>query len=117
MTLQNSIVFKNLFNLTFVTLAKNKNGFGSIRLLSSISEDKSNTDKKNKRSSIIQDIIYGNPEIREEENQAHSKLIARGKYVHEIQSIYSIYLQNNDFHKNIFNQAPSFHMSRTQDKT
>ncbi|PKY47740.1 NIPSNAP-domain-containing protein [Rhizophagus irregularis] len=85
MILQKSSVFKNFFNLTLATLAKNKSAHGSIRLLSSISENKSETDNKDKKSSIFQDILYGNPQIKEEDSQAHSKLIARGKYVHEIQ--------------------------------
>lgn len=88
MILQKSNVFKNFFNLTLATLVKNKSAHGSIRLLSSISEDKSETDNKDKKSSIFKEIIYGNPQIKEEESQTHSKLIARGKYVHEIQSIY-----------------------------
>lgn len=88
MTLHSPMVFKNLFNLTLVTIAKNKRAYGSIRLLSSISEDKSTMDNKNQKRSIFQTILHGHPEIKEEESQTHSKLIARGKYVHEIQSIY-----------------------------
>jgi len=84
--LQNSTVLKNLFSSTLVTLAKNKSGY---RLLSSISEDKLEKDEKksfiNKLDSKFQDILHGTPEFREEERQTHSKIIARGKYVHELQ--------------------------------
>ncbi|RIA91975.1 hypothetical protein C1645_766242 [Glomus cerebriforme] len=101
-------VLQNLFNLALVTplsLTKNKSGYGSIRLLSSISQNKPKTevnDKKstptstenldsntenndNKLTSLFKNIIHGSPEIREEEKQTHSKIIARGKYVHELQ--------------------------------
>ncbi len=43
---------------------------------------------KSKASSLVQSILHGSPAIREEEKQTHSKLIARGKYVHELQSIF-----------------------------
>jgi len=40
---------------------------------------------KSKASSIVQTILHGSPATKEEEKNTHSKLIARGKYVHEFQ--------------------------------
>jgi hypothetical protein len=109
--LQTSTVFKNLSNSTLVTplsLAKNNGRYGSFQLSGSIklnnkfeksyftkiqtkstkSSDLNNNDSPNsKASSIVQSILHGSPLLKEEERQTHSKLIARGKYVHELQSI------------------------------
>ncbi|KAG0743254.1 hypothetical protein G6F57_004831 [Rhizopus arrhizus] len=35
---------------------------------------------------IIEAVLYGSKKTREEENQTHSKVLARGKYVHELQT-------------------------------
>lgn len=34
---------------------------------------------------IIEAVLYGSKKIKEEERQTHSKVLARGKYVHELQ--------------------------------
>ncbi|CAI2161990.1 5060_t:CDS:10 [Funneliformis geosporum] len=97
-------VFKDLFNSTLVTpfflkrvnLLKNnhlvdKNSV--IRYFTTTSTKKAeNSDDSNdsnkissKASSLVQSFLHGSQAIREEEKQTHSKLIARGKYVHELQ--------------------------------
>lgn len=37
-------------------------------------------------SEIVESLLYGSKKIKEEESQTHSKKLARGKYVHELQS-------------------------------
>jgi hypothetical protein len=105
-TLKTLTIFKNFFNSTLVTPAKNKSWNGSFRLSGSIqlktvldnrksyftastNSDLTSDKLASKTSSLIHNFIHGSPELKEEERQTHSKLIARGKYVHEIQSIYS----------------------------
>src|SRR6266542_6058158 len=39
-----------------------------------------------KASSFVQSILHGSNDAKEEERQTYSKLLARGKYVHELQS-------------------------------
>ncbi|OBZ85580.1 Protein NipSnap 2 [Choanephora cucurbitarum] len=41
--------------------------------------------KQGRANEIIEAVLYGSKEIKEIENQTHSKLLARGKYVHELQ--------------------------------
>lgn len=42
--------------------------------------------KQGRANEIIEAVLYGSKKIREIENQTHSKMLARGKYVHELQS-------------------------------
>lgn len=42
--------------------------------------------KQGKANEILEAMLYGSKKTREEENQTHSKVLARGKYVHELQS-------------------------------
>jgi hypothetical protein len=46
--------------------------------------------KQGRANEIIEAVLYGSKKIKEIENQTHSKMLARGKYVHELQSIYYI---------------------------
>ncbi|RUP48215.1 hypothetical protein BC936DRAFT_144833 [Jimgerdemannia flammicorona] len=39
-----------------------------------------------KAGNIIESMLYGSKKIKEEEEQTYSKKLARGKYVHELQS-------------------------------
>lgn len=41
--------------------------------------------KQGRANEIIEAVLYGSKKIREIENQTHSKMLARGKYVHELQ--------------------------------
>ncbi|KAI9260159.1 hypothetical protein BY458DRAFT_440180 [Sporodiniella umbellata] len=41
--------------------------------------------KQGKANEILEAVLYGSKKTREEENQTHSKVLARGKYVHELQ--------------------------------
>ncbi|KAG9295417.1 hypothetical protein G9A89_013446 [Geosiphon pyriformis] len=47
--------------------------------------DTNNNKPKSKASSIVRSILHGSVLTKEEERQTHSKLVARGKYVHEFQ--------------------------------
>jgi hypothetical protein len=42
--------------------------------------------KQGRANEIIEAVLYGSKKIKEEERQTHSKVLARGKYVHELQS-------------------------------
>lgn len=44
------------------------------------------TTKQGRANEIIEAVLYGSKKIKEEERQTHSKVLARGKYVHELQS-------------------------------
>lgn len=49
--------------------------------------------KGGRANEIIEAVLYGSKKIKEEERQTHSKVLARGKYVHELQgNIYSCVL-------------------------
>lgn len=41
--------------------------------------------KSGRASEIIEAVLYGSKKIKEIETQTHSKMLARGKYVHELQ--------------------------------
>ncbi|KAG2202651.1 hypothetical protein INT47_002083 [Mucor saturninus] len=41
--------------------------------------------KGGRANEIIEAVLYGSKKIKEEERQTHSKVLARGKYVHELQ--------------------------------
>ncbi|CAG8506875.1 6061_t:CDS:10 [Funneliformis caledonium] len=99
---QTSPGFKNLFKSNLVTpfflkrdnlqqlVEKNRviRYFTTTSTKLTENSDSNDSDKiKSKASSLVQSILHGSQAIREEENQTHSKLIARGKYVHELQSI------------------------------
>lgn len=55
-------------------------------------EDKKNEADKNKwqqqtiANEFIEAVLYGSKKTKEEDNMTHSKTLARGKYVHELQS-------------------------------
>jgi hypothetical protein len=42
--------------------------------------------KQGRANEIIEAVLYGSKKIKEIENQTHSKMLARGKYVHELQN-------------------------------
>ena len=42
--------------------------------------------EQNVANEFIEAVLYGSKKIKEEDNQTHSKTLARGKYVHELQS-------------------------------
>ncbi|GAA5810050.1 hypothetical protein MFLAVUS_003468 [Mucor flavus] len=44
-----------------------------------------NEAKQGRANEIIEAVLYGSKKIKEEERQTHSKVLARGKYVHELQ--------------------------------
>ncbi|KAI8067445.1 hypothetical protein BDF21DRAFT_345643 [Thamnidium elegans] len=44
-----------------------------------------NESKQGRANEIIEAVLYGSKKIKEEERQTHSKVLARGKYVHELQ--------------------------------
>jgi hypothetical protein len=48
------------------------------------------TTKQGRANEIIEAVLYGSKKIKEIERQTHSKVLARGKYVHELQSKYII---------------------------
>ncbi|CAG8563812.1 1119_t:CDS:2, partial [Acaulospora colombiana] len=59
---------------------------------SSSSPEKPNEKKhESKAKSLVKSILHGSDSVKEIENQTHSKLLARGKYVHELQSKFSIH--------------------------
>lgn len=47
--------------------------------------DNTDTTKHGRANEIIEAVLYGSKKIKEEERQTHSKVLARGKYVHELQ--------------------------------
>ncbi|KAF0428696.1 NIPSNAP-domain-containing protein [Gigaspora margarita] len=58
------------------------------RQSSTISAEQTNREvdnPKSKASSFVRSIFHGSPAAKEEAKQTHSKLLARGKYVHELQ--------------------------------
>lgn len=71
----------------------------SILSSSEKSTDTTVEDAKGGRANeIIEAVLYGSKKIKEEERQTHSKVLARGKYVHELQgNIYSFILQASIF--------------------
>lgn len=52
-------------------------------------EESTTTTKQGRANEIIEAVLYGSKKIKEEERQTHSKVLARGKYVHELQSKYN----------------------------
>jgi hypothetical protein len=46
-------------------------------------------DSPSQKSGILESVLYGSKESKEEEKATHSKVLARGKYVHELQSKFS----------------------------
>ncbi|KAI9488100.1 hypothetical protein BDB00DRAFT_66798 [Zychaea mexicana] len=52
-------------------------------------EDSTDVDEKKRQQNIanefIEAVLYGSKKTKEEDNQTHSKMLARGKYVHELQ--------------------------------
>ncbi|CAO3654830.1 unnamed protein product [Mucor hiemalis] len=48
-------------------------------------EESTATTKQGRANEIIEAVLYGSKKIKEEERQTHSKVLARGKYVHELQ--------------------------------
>jgi hypothetical protein len=53
---------------------------------SAVTPDAPKEEKQGRANEIIESVLYGSKKVKEEENQTHSKMLARGKYVHEIQS-------------------------------
>ncbi|CEG64542.1 hypothetical protein RMATCC62417_01493 [Rhizopus microsporus] len=51
----------------------------------SLKEQEPAPPKQGRANEIIEAVLYGSKKTREEENQTHSKVLARGKYVHELQ--------------------------------
>ncbi|KAG0162227.1 hypothetical protein DFQ30_002595, partial [Apophysomyces sp. BC1015] len=41
--------------------------------------------EKGRANEIIEAVLYGSKRVKEEDSQTHSKMLARGKYVHELQ--------------------------------
>lgn len=41
---------------------------------------------QSKTGGILESVLYGSKQSKEEEKATHSKVLARGKYVHELQS-------------------------------
>lgn len=58
-------------------------GFRSVTKQDTNEENES---KQGRANEIIEAVLYGSKKIKEEERQTHSKVLARGKYVHELQS-------------------------------
>jgi hypothetical protein len=54
---------------------------------SAVTPDAPKEEKQGRANEIIESVLYGSKKVKEEENQTHSKMLARGKYVHEIQSM------------------------------
>ncbi|KAI8636014.1 hypothetical protein BD408DRAFT_454824 [Parasitella parasitica] len=48
-------------------------------------KEKEEESKQGRANEIIEAVLYGSKKIKEIENQTHSKMLARGKYVHELQ--------------------------------
>ncbi|KAI8366624.1 uncharacterized protein BYT42DRAFT_505111 [Radiomyces spectabilis] len=48
-------------------------------------EKKETNGDKGRANELIEAVLYGSKKIKEEESQTHSKVLARGKYVHELQ--------------------------------
>ncbi|KAI8877476.1 NIPSNAP-domain-containing protein [Backusella circina FSU 941] len=57
-----------------------------VRLDPETSAPKKSEEKQGRANEIIETVLYGSKKVKEEENQTHSKMLARGKYVHEIQT-------------------------------
>lgn len=49
---------------------------------------------------FLENLLYGSKTIREIESQTHSKMLARGKYVHELQSKSDFYISYGNPNKN-----------------
>lgn len=43
-------------------------------------------DSSSQKSGILESVLYGSKESKEDDKATHSKVLARGKYVHELQS-------------------------------
>jgi len=41
---------------------------------------------KNRVSQVVNSILHGSEALKQDEQQTYSKVLARGKYVHELQS-------------------------------
>ncbi|CAG8605473.1 3161_t:CDS:10 [Ambispora leptoticha] len=97
----NYYTFARSFNSSSVTFVEDKKGGESDKEpnnskksffnsgASNASEEQqqvevNSTKPKSKASAIVQSILHGSVRAKEEERQTHSKLVARGKYVHEL---------------------------------
>ncbi|ORZ02302.1 hypothetical protein BCR43DRAFT_481337 [Syncephalastrum racemosum] len=56
-----------------------------MRFHQSAMTNKEDDQVKKVASEIVESLLYGSKKIKEEESQTHSKKLARGKYVHELQ--------------------------------
>ncbi|KAI9029842.1 hypothetical protein CLU79DRAFT_732833 [Phycomyces nitens] len=56
----------------------------SLRTKKTISFEPEPTEK-GRTNELIEAVLYGSKKVKEEERQTHSKMLARGKYVHELQ--------------------------------
>ncbi|CAG8585012.1 4607_t:CDS:2 [Ambispora gerdemannii] len=93
----NYYIFKRLFNSSSVNFAEEtkkggdsdtlKNSFFNPRTPNASEEQQqveANSTPISKASSIVHSILHGSTRAKEELMQTHSKLVARGKYVHEL---------------------------------
>lgn len=63
-------------------------GFNTQIILNNKQGDDEAKNGAGRASEIIEAVLYGSKKIKELENQTHSKMLARGKYVHELQCKY-----------------------------
>ncbi|KAI8997696.1 hypothetical protein BDB01DRAFT_50609 [Pilobolus umbonatus] len=58
----------------------------SSTLIRQQKDDDESDPVKGRANELIEAVLYGSKKIKEIENQTHSKMLARGKYVHELQT-------------------------------
>nr|CAG8494826.1 5815_t:CDS:10 [Entrophospora candida] len=76
-----ALAYFNNKNNEVWTTNQNSESSGPVQLVQ-VNEEAS---VKSKTSSIVHSILHGSAATKEEDKHTHSKLIARGKYVHEFQ--------------------------------
>ncbi|KAF7721200.1 hypothetical protein EC973_005118 [Apophysomyces ossiformis] len=71
---------------TFRTLQPSRLAYQGFKSTSiSFDQTEKKAPEKGRANEIIEAVLYGSKRVKEEESQTHSKMLARGKYVHELQ--------------------------------
>ncbi|CAG8776547.1 15060_t:CDS:1, partial [Acaulospora morrowiae] len=67
-------------------ITRNERNFQfSASTLNSSAENSSEKKQESKAKTLVKSFLHGSDSVKDMENQTHSKLVARGKYVHELQ--------------------------------
>ncbi|CAG8772047.1 9647_t:CDS:1, partial [Acaulospora morrowiae] len=68
------------------SITRNERNFQfSASTLNSSAENSSEKKPESKAKTLVKSFLHGSDSVKDLENQTHSKLVARGKYVHELQ--------------------------------